>query len=243
VHPTGGSLRVFRQFVWLEVDSGKAAFSRPAHPRVTHTVGCRFTDANMNKILTTIFLAVALFTSSCSSRNAQPLKVTGEPGGNLSSKSREAEEAAIYSLLLNTDPAHYLSESSTLIILNETDLGADQDNKYMLEQETVLQEETIEDLRAVNRQKEAFRPTLMLNKPYEIMSSVEVDKRIDEDPDWLRTHTLTTFSKIGFNQGRDQALVYMEHYCGGECAIGNLYFLVLNKDVWEVKSVLVSWIS
>src|SRR5215211_5471245 len=30
VHPTGGSLRVFRQFAWLEVGSVKKALSRPA---------------------------------------------------------------------------------------------------------------------------------------------------------------------------------------------------------------------
>jgi signal transduction histidine kinase len=39
VHPTGGSLRVFKQFSWLEIGSCKVAFSRPAHQRVTHTVG------------------------------------------------------------------------------------------------------------------------------------------------------------------------------------------------------------
>jgi hypothetical protein len=39
VHPTGGSHRVFRQFAWIEVGSGKIALSRPAHPRVTQTVG------------------------------------------------------------------------------------------------------------------------------------------------------------------------------------------------------------
>jgi hypothetical protein len=38
VHPTGGSLRVFRQFAWLEVDPVKAALSRPAHQRVTPAV-------------------------------------------------------------------------------------------------------------------------------------------------------------------------------------------------------------
>ena len=37
VHPTSGSLRVFRQFAWLEVGSGKAALSRPAHQRVPLT--------------------------------------------------------------------------------------------------------------------------------------------------------------------------------------------------------------
>jgi hypothetical protein len=40
VHPTGGSLRVFKQFAWLEVGSVKMALSRPAHQRVTHTVRC-----------------------------------------------------------------------------------------------------------------------------------------------------------------------------------------------------------
>ena len=38
VHPTGGSLRVFKQFVWLEAGSIKMALPRPAHQRVTQTV-------------------------------------------------------------------------------------------------------------------------------------------------------------------------------------------------------------
>jgi hypothetical protein len=39
VHPTGGSLRVFRHFVWLGVGSVKVALSRPTHQRVTPAVG------------------------------------------------------------------------------------------------------------------------------------------------------------------------------------------------------------
>ena len=39
VHPTGGSLRVFRQFVWLGVGSVKVALSRPTHQPVTQAVG------------------------------------------------------------------------------------------------------------------------------------------------------------------------------------------------------------
>ena len=36
----GGSLRVFEQYVWLEVGSVKVALSRPAHQRVTQSVRC-----------------------------------------------------------------------------------------------------------------------------------------------------------------------------------------------------------
>ena len=39
MHPTGGSLRVFKQFVWLEAGSAKMAWSRPTHQRVTPAVG------------------------------------------------------------------------------------------------------------------------------------------------------------------------------------------------------------
>ena len=38
VHPTGGTLRVFKQFAELGVDSGKMALSHPTHQRVTPTV-------------------------------------------------------------------------------------------------------------------------------------------------------------------------------------------------------------
>jgi hypothetical protein len=38
-YPTWGTHRVFEQFVWLEVGSGKLASSRPAHQRVTPAVG------------------------------------------------------------------------------------------------------------------------------------------------------------------------------------------------------------
>jgi len=39
VHPTGGSLRVFKPFVWLQAGSVKVALSHPAHQRVTQAVG------------------------------------------------------------------------------------------------------------------------------------------------------------------------------------------------------------
>ena len=41
VHPTGGSLRVFRHLAWLEADSVKIALSHPAHQPVTQAVGQR----------------------------------------------------------------------------------------------------------------------------------------------------------------------------------------------------------
>ena len=49
VHPTGGSLRVFKHFVWLEAGSVKKAFSRPTHQRVTRAVGCSYSKENKGR--------------------------------------------------------------------------------------------------------------------------------------------------------------------------------------------------
>ena len=53
MHPTGGSLRVFRHFVWLEAGSVKAALSRPAHQRVTQTVS-RLDTQNLELLVLTL---------------------------------------------------------------------------------------------------------------------------------------------------------------------------------------------
>jgi hypothetical protein len=42
VHPTGGTLRVFKQFACLEAGSVKMALPRPAHQRVTRAVSWLF---------------------------------------------------------------------------------------------------------------------------------------------------------------------------------------------------------
>jgi hypothetical protein len=58
VHPTGGSLRVFRQVAWLGVGSLKVALSHPAHQRVTQAVR-QLTGHSMSiKKLVTLLLVI-----------------------------------------------------------------------------------------------------------------------------------------------------------------------------------------
>ena len=61
VHPTGGSLRVFRHFAWLEVGSVKAALSRPAHTRVTQAVGVLLIFLSFNGYRQFEYFGVFLF--------------------------------------------------------------------------------------------------------------------------------------------------------------------------------------
>jgi hypothetical protein len=82
VHLTGGRLRVFKQFVWLEVYSDKMALSRPAPAQVTQTVRRLFNVqeirnsrnkekfVNNNRIALLIFVSV-LFLTACAPSASQ----------------------------------------------------------------------------------------------------------------------------------------------------------------------------
>jgi len=71
----GGSLRVFRQFAWLDVGFGKVALSRPAHQRVTPAVR-RFDQNRDTKMIrlqqSLLSLALLIAIPACSSLSSTP---------------------------------------------------------------------------------------------------------------------------------------------------------------------------
>lgn len=167
---------------------------------------------------------------------------------NLPSTSRKAEETNIYSVLLNQDPQGYIGDSPGIIIVDKTVTYmasfSDSEENGILEDLPTLEKETLVDFRRINQREEILKFNLSLKKPYEIISLEEIDKRKSENSDnWLTTYTTTSFSGIGFNKTLTQAFVYMEHYCGGECATGDWYFLIRDKNGWKVENILQGWVS
>jgi len=67
VHPTGGSLRVFKRFAWLGVGSGKMAFLHPAHPRVTRAVRCNKEKGDIMKNRYLYFFILSFILFNCDS--------------------------------------------------------------------------------------------------------------------------------------------------------------------------------
>lgn len=121
---------------------------------------------------------------------------------------------------------------STIIIINNTYLwdGTFLDTKML--KEFGVEMETLENLRTVNKQAQIFNWKLSLNKPYEIIDVTEEETNADY---------AYQFSKIGFNQNLDQALVCAQNANSSGFAINTTYFLVLNNNSWEIKNYI-SWI-
>jgi len=52
-----------------------------------------------------------------------------------------------------------------------------------------------------------------------------------------------SFSNVGFNKARDQALVYFVHWCGSLCGTGHYVILTKAKNGWQVDTIGMVWIS
>jgi hypothetical protein len=237
VHWTGGYAAAFQAVFWLQVFSAAQAESHPTHQRVTPAVGCCAEKVNtfmqtFQKILI-VAMVGAFLISAC--------------GNNAALRSRATEEAAVYSTLLNdelAEPFGYLL-GDPIIIVDRTYKNTFYetiDDKYLLENASALDKETVEDFHTVNIDSQIIDLPLSVGKPYEYI-------RVVTESDWeqLKNYpnaiSITNFSKIGFNQKLDQALVYMAFYCGTECGKANIYFLVRKGDIWEIKNVINVWVS
>jgi hypothetical protein len=52
-----------------------------------------------------------------------------------------------------------------------------------------------------------------------------------------------SFSRPGYNNRKDEAVLYVTHSCGWLCGTGHLYLLTKEHDQWKVKNRLFLWIS
>jgi hypothetical protein len=53
----------------------------------------------------------------------------------------------------------------------------------------------------------------------------------------------TRFSNIIMTARKDQALVFVQHFCGGRCASGKSYVLLKEKGAWKIVKEETLWLS
>ena len=207
------------------------ALSMPAHTQVTQSVGRWVMKANMNKFLKIIPLViVALLFSGCA---------------QTPQRSREAEESRIYSLLMKEGCKEKMDWTlPPTLILGETYYDSGFEDESVLRKEPSINQETLDDYRAIGQEKQILdRVLISNNESCDFISSEKLDSSLKEDYDWFNKHMLISFSKIGFNKNFDQAIVYRQYDCGGECSGNDLYILIRQDDLWSIKTIIGGWRS
>jgi hypothetical protein len=184
--------------------------------------------------------------------NASPPTRTRESG-------IEAEEYAVYAAVIkyndrddNPDRIFVIEEQPSPWI---TPSDAEKSEFYdeMRKSSSALQAETVEDLRAKNKESFKFTRNFNISRQYALISDAEIEsifkggvgdgwKRFNEK--YPKSNGISTFSRVGFNADKTQALVYRGNRCEGLCGSGLYYLLSKKNGVWTITgNVGPSWIS
>jgi len=173
-----------------------------------------------------------------------------------------AEEYAIYAAVINDmfagDKVSFNSQVpvKTLVIKDWTASNAiaaiakDDEGSRMKQQFTSISPETIDDYVAKNAKSYQLTKSFDLKLEYILITKEKIEQ-IFKSPGWWdefyrqfpNSNGFIGLSRAGLNSGGNQALVYMEHGCGGLCGTGHYFLLVKNDRGWVVQKKVMSWIS
>ena len=170
----------------------------------------------------------------------------------------EDEEYAVYSALINENTSDE-NINRVLVIKDQPtvwvgSLDEEKNTFYddLLKSSSLLLEETVDDLRAKNKETHAFTRRFDIKRRYVLVSEKEIEDIFKEGGGWWEefyrrypeSRGFATFSRVGFNADKTQALVYQAHSCGGLCGGGGYVLLVKVNGVWTNKGTVGPvWVS
>lgn len=160
----------------------------------------------------------------------------------------EREEQAVYSFFLNEGegPALILQETSTNISTDNPKQTLD----YIKEGLPSLSNETIDSFMERNVQPGQLSPDMDLGVEYILLTSQELSG-ITSQPNWGEVLTekypgsygYTIFSRVGFNNSLDQAVIYVGSVGGPLMGSGFYYLMEKKNGEWLMMEQVMVWIS
>ena len=157
------------------------------------------------------------------------------------------EEYAVYSVVINSLILKDKSSLKRLTISNETSFY---DNSAYLEDTTFEQrlqdlkkyyqsvgEETLIDYELKNVRPSKIRPDFNLPIEYLLVNEKDTEKSKGR-----AAALMVRLSKVGFNQERNEAFVYIEYFCP-LCGFGSYVHLEKESGLWKIKERFGGWVS
>jgi len=195
--------------------------------------------ARLCRILVIVMLLPILM--ACSSFSSAP-----EP----SAVDIEKAEQEVYAVFVGPG-------KGTSLILEDTSMGLfSSDTKQV--RKTVknalphLSRETLNSFMERNQQSSALSPDMQLNRDYVLLSQEELAE-ISSRGNWNEVlkdrypnsngYGYLIFSRVGFNQSLDQAVVYVGQVAGPLMGSGHYYMLEKENGEWLIKAQAMSWVS
>ncbi len=160
----------------------------------------------------------------------------------------EKEEQAVYAFFVSGTP-------DTALILEETSTGIGSQDLQAVRENIGnsfkdVSDETIESFAARNAQDSLLSPDMDLGADYTLLPLEELAK-ISSQPNWGEllaekypgAHGYTIFSRVGFNNALDQAVVYVGSVAGPLMGSGFYNLMEKKNGEWILKEQVMVWIS
>jgi hypothetical protein len=158
----------------------------------------------------------------------------------------EKEEQAVYSFFVNGNPTLILQETAT-------DMSSDDPKqilKYIKSNLSGLKRDTANSFIERNQQPSQLSSDMQLGVDYVLLSTEELSK-ITSQPNWHEvlnekypgSQGYTIFSRVGFNNTLDQAVIYVGNVRGPLMGSGSYYLMQKQDGEWRIKEQVMVWIS
>lgn len=184
--------------------------------------------------MTNRFIALLIFLTAPLCLQAQPAE----------SAQREREEYAVYSAIF--PEIYHNLEGGIMVIANPTWRYPHEISRKDLRfvyPAPVVSQETFDDFLQRNKTDRWLTRKFQLDFAYIIANSMEIKRLIGDNPlsDWTgffkqypASHGFLRYSRVGFNQSVDQALVYGGWTCPGLCGQWEFNLLIKKDGLWKV---------
>jgi hypothetical protein len=185
----------------------------------------------MKKILTAV--ALLLMLAALISARAQPIE----------NAMIEREEYAIYSAII--PETYHNEEGGILVIENPSWRYPNQILKkdfYFFYPAPVVSQDTLDDFLQRNKTNRWFERKFQLEFAYVLVDRTEIDRLVGRNPvsEWKEfskhypaSHGFASYSRVGFNQKMDQALVFRFWRCPYLCGESEFLLLERKEGTWK----------
>jgi len=180
----------------------------------------------------------------------------------ISASSALEDDYEVYSALINQK---YVTDRIKLIVIKDQTVSytidkllAEDPFQYVSKQLAPVSKETFEDFLAKNESPIMLNRQFILRVDYALIGQEELDNCLKPPPSdgnsllkgWERFYEkyphspgYLMLSRIGYNAGRDEAMVYSARCCGALCGEGRYILVAKDRDGWRIKNELHLWIS
>ena len=197
-------------------------------------------------LLNSIYSIILFVVTACTGQASTP--IVSPPV--ISQADLQKEEQAIYaSFLKNNLETIVIQEDTSTAWLPSSESELKQRMDYIASGLPNASKETLDHYFESNRQPSQLSSEMELGVHYILLSTEELSAIMDQPDGWEAFHEKYSpagymqFSRVGFNNRVDQAIVYVASIPGPMMGSGNYYLLEKSAGQWSIREQVLAWVS